>query len=92
MEKKKEIKEVFISQFVNANDKKIRHNSFQELIRDGLVTQFCFIYINPKEKKKSKYISTRISKLDLYNKEITTVNGNKFKILNDIEVNPKKAS
>ncbi len=83
-------KGVIISKFINIHEKDKKLNSLQELIREGLVQDYKFVYTKPKDEEKKKYISSRIVKLDLYHGIVTTANGNMFKILNDIDVNPKK--
>lgn len=90
MQKNIKARGVVISKFVNVREKDKTLNSLQDLIREGLVQDYKFVYTKPKDEEKKKYISSRIVKLDLYHGIVTTANGNMFKILNDIDVNPKK--
>lgn len=83
-------KGVIISKFINIHEKDKKLNSLQELIHEGLVQDYKFIYTKPKDEEKKRYLSSRIIKLDLYHGLVITENGRVFKILNDIDVNPKK--
>lgn len=88
MENKKATTSIYVRQFINVKDSNVKFNSLQELIYEGQVTMYYFVYTKPDE--DGYHISTRISKLDLYNKVITTVDGRKFKILNEVAVDPRK--
>ncbi len=90
MKNTKIVNGVNILQFVNLKEKDKKFGSLQDLIREGLVTDYKFIYTKPTDKENKKYISTRIIKLDLYNGLVTTANGRRYRILNEIDVNPKK--
>lgn len=78
----KEVKNVEIKKFINSKDKKMEFNNFQDLLKEGSVFNFYFIYIDNKD--KNQYRSKNIIKLDLYKKLITTVNGNVYKFCNEI--------
>lgn len=85
MSKPKKNFRIQILEFVNTNDKSKVYNNFQELLKEGGVTQYCFKYIIANDKEKRVRTSQRITKLDLYRKEAYTTNDNiKYIILNEI--------
>jgi hypothetical protein len=84
---KNEVKEfkIYITEFINAKDKKKKYDNFKDLLKDGLVTEYYFKYIVSNDPQKNVKTSGRIRKLDLYNKEAYTVNeAIKYKISNEI--------
>ncbi len=76
-------KKVTITEFVNSKDKSKRFRTFKELIKEGNVLDFYFIY-NKAQEPNSKYRSKRIMKLDLYRKEITTMDDKVYKFSNEL--------
>lgn len=92
MQKTTKARGVVISKFINIREKDKTFSSLQELISDGLVQDYKFVYTRPRDEEKKNYLSSRIVKLDLYRGIVTTANGRVFRILNDIDVNPKKKS
>lgn len=75
------VRKVTITEFVNSKDKSMRFKSFKELIKEGNVIDFYFVYSMAQEPSK-RYKSNRIRKLDLYRKEITTMDNRIYNFLN----------
>lgn len=85
MKKNVRVFKVHIIEFINTKDKNKKYDNFQEFIKDGGVTEYCFKYRLDEDRKDIVRTSQRIRKLDLYNKEVYTINDNiKYKILNEI--------
>ncbi len=80
--------EIVISYFIDSKDKNVRFNTVPELIHEGNVTKFRFVF--KKNNSKKRYISSRIEKLDLSRKIITTIDGRAYKILNKYELTTKR--
>ncbi|MBO5477287.1 MAG: hypothetical protein J6A15_05995 [Clostridia bacterium] len=81
MNNKNAVRGAIITEFINSKDKNMKFSSVQELIKEGNVGDFYFKY-KRKEESENIHTANRIMKLDLYKKEIITVDRNVYKILN----------
>ncbi len=81
--KKEKVIGINITEFVCLTDPTIHFTNIFDFAKDGLVTNYYFKYTIEKEEQKKLRKSSRIRKLDLYNKSIyTQLDGVRFKILN----------
>lgn len=80
--KNKEVKNVEIKKFINSKDKNMQFYNIKDLVKEGNVGDFCFVYQKANDEKR--YISKNIIKLDLYQKLITTANGKIYRFCNEI--------
>ncbi len=81
--KKEKVIGINITEFVCLTDSTRRFTNIFDFAKDGLVTNYYFKYTIEKEEPKKLRKSSRIKKLDLYNKSIyTQLDGIRFKILN----------
>lgn len=78
----KEVKDVEIKKFINSKDKSMEFYNFKDLLKEGGISNFYFIYKDNKD--ENQYMSKNIAKMDLYQKLITTVNGKVYKFCNEI--------
>ena len=79
---KDEIKNIEIEKFINSKDKSMKFNNFKDLLKEGSIFNFYFIYKSDED--ENKYVSKNIVKLDLYRKQVTTANGKVFHFINEI--------
>lgn len=84
MIKNKTVRGAIITEFINSKDKNMKFSSVQDLIKEGNVGDFYFKY-KGKEESEDIHTSHRIMKLDLYRKEITTIDQRVYKILNQYD-------
>lgn len=84
MNKNVAVKGAIITEFINSKDKEMRLSSVQELVKEGNVCDFYFRY-KAKEESPNTHIAQRIKKLDLYRKEITTIDEKIYRIMNQYE-------
>lgn len=80
---------IYITEFISTKDKNIRACSIPELIKEGNITNFMVIF-KLDESSDKKYKTQRIYKLDLYHKEITTIDQRRYKIMNSYEISKIK--
>lgn len=79
---KVEVKNIKIEKFINSKDKSMKFNNFKDLLKEGSIFNFYFIYKSDED--ENKYVSKNIVKLDLYRKQVTTANGKVFHFVNEI--------
>lgn len=79
---KNEVKDIEIEKFINSKDKSMEFYNFKDLLKEGSVFNFYFIYKSDED--ENKYVSKNIVKLDLYRKLVTTSNGKVYKFCNEI--------
>lgn len=84
MNKNRTVRGAIITEFINSKDKDMKFSTVQELIKEGNVGDFYFKY-KGKEESENVYTAHRIMKLDLYRKEITTIDQRVYKILNQYD-------
>ena len=63
-------------------EQKVIFNNFKDLLKEGSIFNFYFIYKSDED--ENKYVSKNIVKLDLYRKQVTTANGKVFHFVNEI--------
>lgn len=81
--KKEKVIGINITEFICLTDPTIRFTNIYDFAKDGLVTNYYFKYTIEKEEPKKLRRSSRIKKLDLFNKSIyTQLDGVRFRILN----------
>lgn len=85
MKKEHVIKDIEITKFVNSKDKNIKPLDLYGLLKEGNITEYYFIYKKPSNEET--YRSKNIVFLDLYDKKITTENGNIYTYVNEIKKN-----
>ena len=79
---KNEVKDIEIEKFINSKDKNMKFNNFKDLLKEGSIFNFYFIYKSDED--ENKYVSKNIVKLDLYRKQVTTTNRKVFHFINEI--------
>ena len=79
---KDEIKNIEIEKFINSKDESMKFNNFKDLLKEGSIFNFYFIYKSDED--ENNYVSKNIVKLDLYRKQVTTANGKVFHFVNEI--------
>lgn len=84
MNKNKTVRGAIITEFINSKDKNMKFSTVQELIKEGNVGDFYFTYKGNVDSENT-HTAHRIMKLDLYRKEITTIDQRVYKILNQYD-------
>lgn len=84
MNKNKAVRGAIITEFISTKDKNMKLSSIQDLIKEGNVRDFYFTY-KGKAESEDTHTAQRIMKLDLYRKEITTIDERVYKILNQYD-------
>ena len=64
---KNEVKDIEIEKFINSKDKNMKFNNFKDLLKEGSIFNFYFIYKSDED--ENKYVSKNIVKLGMKSKK-----------------------